>query len=151
MSLVYLSALNANLTWAWSNGGLYRLNAQYPFYKSIMGHPQVIPPGIDLAHVSRVIDVATGTGSWALDFASLPEVQNSNIQVFACDISSEKFLQGNKPTAKQITFFQQDVTKPFSDELLGTFDLINLAFVSYALTSRGWEIALQNLCSLLSE
>jgi ubiquinone/menaquinone biosynthesis C-methylase UbiE len=117
-----------------------------------MGHPQVIPPGIDIAHVSRVIDVATGTGVWALDFASLPEVHKCNIQVFACDISDAKFLQGNtKPAAKQITFFQQDVTKPFPDELLGTFDLVNLSFLVYALTSRGWEVALQNLRGLLSE
>ena len=143
------TSLDANMTY--SNGGLCRLNAQYQYLKSVMGHPRVIPPGIDIAHISRVIDVATGTGSWAIDFASLPEVLNSNVQVFACDISSEKYLQGNKPPAKQITFFQQDVTKPFPDELLGTFDLINLALLSLALTSKGWEIALQNLHSLLSE
>jgi ubiquinone/menaquinone biosynthesis C-methylase UbiE len=58
-----------------------------------MGHPQVIPPVIDIAHISRDINVATGTGSWAIDFASLPEVHDSNVQVLACDISSEKFLQ----------------------------------------------------------
>ena len=61
----------------WSNGGLCRLNAQYPFIKSVMGHPQVIPPAIDIARISRVIDVATGTGSWTIDFASLPEVRDS--------------------------------------------------------------------------
>lgn len=130
---------------------LYRLNAQYSFFKSVVGHPQVTPPGIDIAQVSRVIDVATGTGAWALDFVSLPEVYKSNIQVFACDISKEKFLRGNKPPVKQITFFQQDVTKPFPDELLGTFDLVNLSFVSYALTLQGWERALQHLRGLLSE
>lgn len=53
-----------------------------------MGHPQVIPPGIDIAHISRVIDVATGTDSWAIDFTLLPGVHDSNVQVFACDISS---------------------------------------------------------------
>jgi ubiquinone/menaquinone biosynthesis C-methylase UbiE len=116
-----------------------------------MGHHQVIPPGIDIVHVSRVVDVATGTGAWALDFASLPEVHKNNIQVFACDISDEKFLQGNKPGVKQITFFQQDITKPFPDELLGTCDLVNLTLLVYSLTSRGWKIALQNLRSLLSE
>lgn len=144
-----LSSLDADMTW--SNCGLYRLNAHYPFVKSAMGHPQVIPPDIDIAHLSRVIDVATGTGSWAIDFASLPQVHDSNVQVFACDISNEKFLQGHIPPAKRITFFQQEITKPFPNELLGTFDLINLTFVSYALTSQGWEIALQNLHSLLSE
>ena len=130
---------------------LYRLNAQYSFFKSVVGHPRVIPPEIDIAHVSRVIDVATGTGAWALDFVSLPEVQKSNIQVYACDISSEKFLKGNESAVQQIAFFQHDVAKPFPEELLGTFDLVNQSFLSYALTSQGWEKALQNLRSLLSE
>ena len=114
-----LTSLYAKMTW--SNCGSYRLNVQYPFVKSVMGHSQVIPPGIDIAHISRVIDVATGTCSWAVDFASLPEVHDSDVQVIACDISSEKFLQGHKFPAKQRTFFQQDIAKPFLDELLGTF------------------------------
>ena len=143
------SSLDANMTW--SNRDLCRLNTQYTFLKSAMGHPQVIPPGIDITNISRVIDVATGTGSWAVDFALLPEIRDSNVQIFACDISSEKYLQEYKPPTKQITFFQQDVTKPFPDELLGTFDLINMALVSLALTSKGWEMALRNLRGLLSE
>jgi SAM-dependent methyltransferase len=124
------------------------LDTQYPFVKSVVGHPQVIPPGIDIAHVSRVIDVGTGSGAWALDFVSQPEVHRSNIEVFACDISDTKFPQRNFPG---VTFFQQDVTKPFPDELLGTFDLVNLRLLAYALTSQGWELALQNLHGLLSK
>jgi SAM-dependent methyltransferase len=141
----YLSALIVRLTL------LYRLNTQYPFYKSIFGHSQVIPPEIDITNVSRVIDVGTGTGVWALDFASQPEVQRRNIQIFACDIDDTKFLQGNKLAEKHISFFQQDVTKPFPDELLGTFDLVNVLLLCCALTSQGWKMALQNLRSLLSE
>jgi len=126
------------------------LNTQYPFYKSLFGHSQVIPPGIDIANISRVIDVGTGTGAWALDFASQPEVQRRNIQIFACDIDGTKFLQGNKLAPKRVSFFQQDVTKPFPEELLGTFDLVNLLLLCCALTSQGWKMALQNLRSLLS-
>ncbi|KAF8492967.1 S-adenosyl-L-methionine-dependent methyltransferase, partial [Russula emetica] len=128
-----------------------RLNTQYPFYKSVLGDSHVIPPGIDIANISRVIDIATGTGAWALDFASQPEVQKRNIQIFACDIDDTKFLQGNKlqVAAKHVSFFQQDVTKPFPDELLGTFDLVNLILLSCALTSQGWKMALQNFRSLL--
>jgi hypothetical protein len=117
----------------------------------VIGHPQVVPPGIDVAHVSRVLDVATGTGAWAVDFLSLPDVRDSNIQAFACDISTGKFPQTGEPHAKRIKFFQQDVTKPFSDELLGTFDLINVTLLAFALTSQGWKIALKNLHSLLRE
>lgn len=113
------------------------MNTQYPFYKSVFGHSQVIPPGIDIANISRVIDVGTGTGAWALDFASHPEVQKRNIQIFACDIDGTKFLQGNKLAAKHVSFFLQDVTKPFPDELLGTFDLVNVLLLCCALTSHG--------------
>jgi SAM-dependent methyltransferase len=127
------------------------LNTQYPFHKSILGHPQAIPPGVEIANISRAIDVGTGTGAWALDFASQPEVQRRNIQIFACDIDGTKFLQGNKLAAKHVSFFQQDITKPFPDELLGTFDLVNLILLSYALTSQGWKMAIQNLRSLLSK
>jgi SAM-dependent methyltransferase len=127
------------------------LNTQYPFYKSVFGHSQVIPPGIDIANISRVIDAGTGTGAWAFDFASQPEVQRRNIQIFACDIDDTKFLQGNRLAAKHVSFFRQDITKPFPDELLGTFDLVNLLLLCCALTSQGWKMALQNLRSLLSE
>ena len=106
---------------------------------------------VDITRVSRVIDVGAGTGAWALDFVSLPYVCNRDLQVFACDISTAKFPRNDGPEVRKITWFQQDVTKPFEDGLLGTFDLINLSFVSFALTAQGWQVALQNLYSLLSE
>ena len=88
-----------------------------------------------------------------LDFMSLPDVRDHDrsLEVFACDISTEKFPRNDKPEVRKITFFQQDVTKSFPDELLGTFDLVNFRFLSYGLTAQGWRLALQNLYSLLSE
>ena len=86
-----------------------------------------------------------------LDFLSLPDFRDRSLEVFACDISTEKFPQNDEPEVRKITFFQQDVIKPFPDKLLGTFDLINFRFLSYALTAQGWRLALQNLYSLLSE
>jgi SAM-dependent methyltransferase len=89
---------------------------------------------------------------WALDFVSLPGVcDRDDIQVFACDISTAKFPKIDGPGVRKIKFFQQDVTKPFPDEFIGTFDLINFSFVAYAFTTQGWQVALQNLYSLLSE
>ena len=127
------------------------LKGQYYYLKSVFGYPQLVPPGIDITRVSRVIDVATGTGVWALDFASLPDVRDRNIQVFACDISTAKFPRADEQEANKTTFFQQDITKPFPNDLLGTFDLVNLSFLAYALTEQGWTRALQNVHSLLSE
>jgi hypothetical protein len=77
---------------------------------------------------------------------SLPEVHQSDIQVSACDISDKKFLQGDMPATDKIAFLE-DVTKPFSDEPLGTFDLIRLTCTDIT----RMEMALQNLCKLLSE
>jgi hypothetical protein len=86
-----------------------------------------------------------------LDFMSLPDVRDRNFEVFACDICIEQFPRNDASEVRKITFFQQDVTKPFPDELLGTFDLINFRFLSYALTAQGWRSALRNLYLLLSE
>jgi ubiquinone/menaquinone biosynthesis C-methylase UbiE len=124
---------------------------QYAFLKTAFGYPQLVPPEINISHVSKVIDIATGTGAWALDFASLPDVCNRNVQIFACDISTAKFPPEEERKAKGINFFQQDVTKTFPDELLGTFDLVNLMYLSYSLTENGWKKALKNIHSLLSE
>ena len=97
------------------------------------------------------MDVGTGTGAWALDFVSLPGVCDRDLQVFACDISTAKFPRNDEPEVKKITFFQHDITQPFPEEFLGTFDLINICFLVYALTEQGWKVALRNLYSLLSE
>jgi SAM-dependent methyltransferase len=119
--------------------------------KTMFGYPQLVPPEIDIAHISKVIDLATGTGAWVLDFASLPDVRDRNIQVFACDISTEKFPQAEEQGTNKINFFQHDITEPFPDELLETFDLVNVAFLCFALTEQGWKSALQNIYQLLSK
>jgi hypothetical protein len=82
---------------------------------------------------------------------SQPSVRDRDVEAFACDINTAKFPRNDEPEVKKITFFQHDVTKPFPDEFLGTFDLINLSFLCYGLTRQGWKSALQNVYSLLSE
>ncbi|KAI9428926.1 S-adenosyl-L-methionine-dependent methyltransferase [Lactarius indigo] len=126
-----------------------RLNTQYFYFKTMFDRPQIVPPVVDVAHLRKVIDVATGTGTWAFDFVSQPEFRDRDVQVFACDISAAKFPQADKPDVDRISFFQQDVTKPFPDEMIGTFDLVHMTCMCWALTAQGWESALQNLRDLL--
>ncbi|KAI9458403.1 S-adenosyl-L-methionine-dependent methyltransferase [Lactarius psammicola] len=126
-----------------------RLKTQYLFFKKVFDYPNIVPPVVNVGHLSKVIDIATGTGAWALDFVSQPDVRDRGVQVFACDISIAKFPQADKPDVKKIAFFQQDVTKPFPDEMLGTFDLVNMTYLGFALTVQGWKLALQNLHDLL--
>ncbi|KAH9057430.1 S-adenosyl-L-methionine-dependent methyltransferase [Lactarius vividus] len=137
-----------------SESEVSRLNTQYLYLKTIFDYPKIVPPVVNVAHVRKVIDVATGTGAWALDFVSQPEVCGRGVQVFACDISVAKFPQAESDLADKldvdkITFFQHDVTKPFPDDMLGTFDLVHMAFMCWALTVQGWKLALQNLRDLL--
>ncbi|KAH8980792.1 S-adenosyl-L-methionine-dependent methyltransferase [Lactarius akahatsu] len=125
-----------------------RLKSQYLHFKTVFGS-NTVPPLVNINHVSKVIDVATGTGAWALDFVSQPNVRDRGVQVFACDLSSAKFPQENEPDVDKITFFEHDVTKPFPDKMLRTFDLVNMSFMCGALTEQGWKSALQNLRDLL--
>ncbi|KAN0132793.1 S-adenosyl-L-methionine-dependent methyltransferase [Lactarius tabidus] len=133
-----------------NNSEISRLKNQYHFFKTVFDYPDIIPPAVNVSRLRKVIDVATGTGAWALDFVSRPDVRDRGVQVFACDISTAKFPQADKPDANKINFFQHDVTKPFPDEMLGTFDLVNMTYLGFALTAPGWKIALKNLRRLLT-
>ncbi|KAI9440863.1 S-adenosyl-L-methionine-dependent methyltransferase [Lactarius indigo] len=130
------------------NSEVSRLKTQYLHFKTVFGS-NTVPPVVNIKQVRKVVDVATGTGAWALDFVSRPDVRDRDVQVFACDLSSAKFPQAGNPDVDKITFFEHDVTKPFPDEMLGTFDLVNMSLMCLALTVEGWKTALQNLRDLL--
>ncbi|KAH9057416.1 S-adenosyl-L-methionine-dependent methyltransferase [Lactarius vividus] len=125
-----------------------RLRTQYLHFKTVFDS-NTVPPVVNVNQVRRVIDVATGTGAWALDFVSQPDIRDRDVQVFACDLSSAKFPQEGKPDVDKITFFEHDVTQSFPDEMLGTFDLVNMSCMCLALTVQGWKSALQNMRDLL--
>ncbi|KAI9458375.1 hypothetical protein BJY52DRAFT_1372589 [Lactarius psammicola] len=131
------------------NSEVSRLKTQYLHLKAVFDS-NTVPPVVNITSVNKVIDVATGTGAWALDLVSQPDIRDRGVQVFACDISTTKFPQADEPDVGRITFFQHDVTKPFPDEMLGTFDLANMTYVAFALTAQGWKLALQNMHDLLS-
>ncbi|KAH9044009.1 hypothetical protein EDB84DRAFT_1638129 [Lactarius hengduanensis] len=126
------------------NSEVSRLKTQYSHWKAVFDS-NTVPPVININHVGKVIEVATGTGAWDLDFVSHPDVRDRGVQVFACDISAAKFPQADKPDVNKITFFRRDVTKPFPDEVLGTFDLVNMSCMCLALTVQGWKSVPQNL------
>ncbi|KAI9440861.1 S-adenosyl-L-methionine-dependent methyltransferase [Lactarius indigo] len=130
------------------NSEVSRLKTQYLHFKTVFDS-NTVPPEVNINHVRKVIDVATGTGAWALDFVSQPDVHDHGVQVFACDISTTKFPQAGNPDVDKITFFRHDVAQPFPHEMLGTFDLVHMSCMCGALTVQGWKLALQNLRDLL--
>ncbi|KAF8267511.1 hypothetical protein EI94DRAFT_1830084 [Lactarius quietus] len=93
-----------------------RLQNQYLFFKTVFDYPDIVPHVVDVSRLRKVIDVATGTGAWALDFVSRHDVRNpsprAGVQVFACGISTAKFPQADKqPDVDKIAFFQHDVPR----------------------------------------
>ncbi len=69
---------------------------------------------------------------------------------YACDINTAFFPDAEITEAFGITTFQQDVTKPFPQDLYGKFDLIHVSLLAVCLTVSSWESALDNYRRLLS-
>ncbi|EIM91891.1 uncharacterized protein STEHIDRAFT_164316 [Stereum hirsutum FP-91666 SS1] len=143
-----------------------RLTSQYLMAKKILGRTSPLPSCIDINSVSSVLDIAAGTCIWTLDLAKLPEVTSrlanaststgqsrdpkAPLQLWACDISTAKFPEKEIADSVGLKTFEQDVTKPFPSELYGTFDLVHMTLLVYALTEDGWKKALQNCKDLLT-
>lgn len=51
---------------------------------------------------------------------------------------------------ENISFHHQDLLLPFPDDLLGTYDVVNVRVMVVALSSHEWEPAVRNLMTLLS-
>lgn len=103
--------------------------------------------------MSKVLDIAAGTCTWTLDLAKLPEVSSGlsrPLELWACDISIAKFPEQAIADCVGLKVFEQDVTKPFPQGMYGTFDLLHMTLLVYALTEDGWKKALQNCRDLLS-
>ena len=144
----------------------FRLGRQYLLRKAIYGMSGAIPSYITddrLAKMSNILDVAAGTCVWTLDLVRMPQLKSrlrggagdtrnsgSKINLYACDIDDSFFPDADITEAFGITTFQQDLTKPFSLDLYGKFDLIHLSFLAICLTASGWEAALDNCWRLLS-
>ncbi|KAJ7829470.1 hypothetical protein B0H13DRAFT_2116180 [Mycena leptocephala] len=128
-----------------------RLAKQYAMKKILYGWTSVVPDGIDVAGVEKVIDIAAGTCVWTLDFAKMPQVRahRTAIEIYACDINPGFFPSSDILESAGIRAFTQDLTKPFPAELYGTFDLIHVGLLCMCLTEDGWGEALANFKRLL--
>ena len=129
-----------------------RLNIQHNLILTGLGHGPV-PPEVDLSSVKSILDAAAGTCIWLLDVLNQPEVRDriSDMELHASDISIAKFPPAEVIDNFGIKVFEQDVTKPFPEELIGKFDLVHSRALSGALTPYQWRLALANFQTLLSK
>ncbi|HLI08620.1 MAG TPA: class I SAM-dependent methyltransferase [Ktedonobacteraceae bacterium] len=108
----------------------------------------LFPRDLDLATISRVLDVACGPGGWAIEVART----HPQMQVTGVDISGT-VLQYAKAQAKvrdldNVTFRVMDVTKPlgFSDE---SFDMVNARAMIGFMSNAGWSAFVQEAFRVL--
>jgi SAM-dependent methyltransferase len=123
-----------------------RLDWQHHWAKALSSH-QLIHPSIPLNSLSTIADIATGTGAWIRDLAcNWPETLTKPL-LFAFDISPIQFP--NETDQAGIHFRVHDASKPFPDEYHGTFDLVNVRLVSYAITAADLPAVVHNVAALL--
>lgn len=137
-----------------------RLNMQYKHLKAVLGYDDILELPFSISEACNavnILDVATGTGVWILDVARIPEIQSrlpatgvpNPVNLYACDISAEKFPEKSKVDSLDVNFFLQDITRPFPQNMWGKFDLVHMALLSWALTEDGWNAAFRNIYHIL--
>jgi SAM-dependent methyltransferase len=95
---------------------------------------------------ARIADVATGTGIWLKDLAS---VSPSTYSFHGYDISSEQYLPVES-LPKNVSLGFLDFKKPIPAELQGTFDLVNVRLIVISMGPvEVWQETLKNLMTLL--
>jgi 2-polyprenyl-3-methyl-5-hydroxy-6-metoxy-1,4-benzoquinol methylase len=101
-----------------------RLNLQHDILTRTFG---LLRAPIDPSNVSRVLDVATGTGIWARDFAS----KHPDAKIVGLDIES-KTEEEMRGLPSNFTFQIGDMNADSTWDTLGKFDLIHARFIGPA-------------------
>ncbi|TDL26297.1 hypothetical protein BD410DRAFT_895698 [Rickenella mellea] len=133
-----------------------RLNRQYNVVKKVLGRTNALPSSINSKGLSKVLDIAAGSLVWTLDLARTPDISTrlspesrDPIYLYACDISSAQFPPVEETRKLGITTFLHDMTKPFPEDMKGTFDLVNMRLLVLGLSEQGWEKAIRNIYEIL--
>ncbi|PQE28130.1 UMTA methyltransferase family protein [Rutstroemia sp. NJR-2017a BBW] len=104
-------------------------------------HPKINLPKENL----RIADVGTGTGIWLLE---LSDTCPTTAQLDGFDISPAQFPP-KEWLPENVNLFIQDIFKPFPQEMIGTYDMVNLRFALCYVNDEDAEPLLANLISLL--
>ncbi|KAK3389794.1 hypothetical protein B0H63DRAFT_537879 [Podospora didyma] len=121
-----------------------RLDEQHIFTTKTLGF--LIHPNIPHASShAKIADVGTGTGIWLLDFA---KTVPSTCQLTGFDATPSSFPPPDT-LPPNVVFKLQDMHLPFSEEEVGTYDVVAVRFVSSATTRTEWASTVTNLMTLL--
>ncbi|KAI1326791.1 hypothetical protein F5Y16DRAFT_374048 [Xylariaceae sp. FL0255] len=126
-----------------------RLNRQHVLFMEILEN-DLLPPHIKSSLAAstqppKVLDLATGTGIWLLSVAKeLP----SDAELVGLDFDTTKF----PPPAElpnNVSLRKANMFEPFPDELLGTFDVVNVRLIIFALKAGDGLDLVKNIMTLL--
>ncbi|PMD59775.1 uncharacterized protein K444DRAFT_723081 [Hyaloscypha bicolor E] len=122
-----------------------RINRQHRLWTRTLDY--LIHPAIDatLPKDSKIADVATGTGIWALATA---RALTESVTLVGFDNCKNQFPHPDS-IPKNVSFEAQNLLKPFPIHHQGAFDLVSIRLVASALKKEEWELAARNLFSLL--
>ncbi|KAI0531642.1 hypothetical protein GGR58DRAFT_492874 [Xylaria digitata] len=124
-----------------------RLNRQHHLFDDMMQN-DLLPPHIASALSAsltppKILEVATGTAVWLTEVAkTLPP----DTEFVGLDYDTTKFPSSLPPN---VTLRQADMFKPFSSDLLGKFDVVNVRLIIFALKEGQGTNLVRNLMTLL--
>lgn len=125
-----------------------RLDKQHKFQREIVGG-HLIHPSIPKHKLRAFADVGTGTGIWLRELAQEHDaVAGKETTYVGFDISTQQFP---KETPKGIDFVVHDVCEPFPDKYHGSFDLVHVRFLSFALKAQYLGETISNIVKILSK
>ncbi|KLO12992.1 S-adenosyl-L-methionine-dependent methyltransferase [Schizopora paradoxa] len=120
-----------------------RLNTQHKYITSaVCGQRLVLDENVVLADGDCVLDSGTGTGAWAMDFATKT---SQAVQICAFDISPANFPSEHPPN---IHFTVASVTS-LPSGWSAKFDLVNQRLLFTALLAKEWPVALSEIYRVL--
>lgn len=93
----------------------------------------------------RVADVGTGSGIW---LKALVGYLPTTSVLTGFDIDTSK-LPAPRSMPRNVTLLHGNILEPFSDDLLGTYDLVHVRFLIFSLKATEWVPAARNLRTLL--
>ena len=136
-----------------------RLNAQHAFLYQL-AHGQLIHSSIPRSEIHSIADVGTGTGIWLKEVAALNTYKNNktgSAQVggrahyVGFDVSAAQFPSDEEKESQGIQFMVHDATKSFPGQYHGTFDLVHVRLLSYAIQAGDLRSVVENVVEILSQ
>jgi ubiquinone/menaquinone biosynthesis C-methylase UbiE len=125
-----------------------RLNYQHTYlFKPLAGKvfPDVITEHLSSLPSPHVADIATGTGIWLRDLVGeLPP--SSKLDGYDFDVTKFPLAE---TLPKNVTLQFGNLLEPFPSELHGTYDVVHVRFLMYALKTVEWIPVAMNVMTLL--